>query len=89
MNGQDWTEVIGAFGVFALTTTVVTVVVIQVAATIRAKAVLAREDAYRRLAERAVETQEATERRLTALDQQITETQARLTAIEKVLKQVE
>jgi len=27
MTGQDWTEVIGAFGVFALTTTVVTVVI--------------------------------------------------------------
>jgi hypothetical protein len=89
MTGQDWTEVIGAFGVFALTTTVLTVVIIQVAATMRAKAALTREDAYRRLAERAVETQEATERRLTVLDEQVTQTQARLAAIEQVLKQVE
>ena len=89
MSGEDWAGVIGVFGVFTLITTVVTVVIVQVAATIRAKAALTREDVYRRLAERAVETQEATERRLTALDQQATETQARLSAIEKVLKQVE
>jgi hypothetical protein len=89
MTGQDWTEVIGAFGVFALTTIVTTVVIIQVATTIRAKAALSREDAYRRLAERGVETQEATERRLTVLDEQVTQAQARLAAIEQVLKQVE
>jgi hypothetical protein len=89
MNGQDWTEAIGACGVFALVTTVVTVAIIQVAATIRAKAVLAREDAYRRLAERAIETQEATERRLTALDERVNQSQARLASIEQVLKQVE
>ena len=67
----------------------VTVVIIQVAATIRAKVALSREDAYRRLAERAVETQEATERRLTTLDEQAAQAQARLAAIERVLKQVE
>lgn len=89
MNGQDWTEVIGAFGVFALVTTVVTVSIIQVATTIRAKAKVAREDAYRRLAERAVETQEATERRLVNLEEQVTQAQARLASIEQVLKQVE
>jgi len=89
MSGEDWAGVIGVFGVFTLITTVVTVVIIQVAATIRAKAALSREDAYRRLAERAVETQEATERRLSTLDEQVTQAHARLAAIEQVLKQVE
>ncbi len=89
MSGNDWAEVVGTFGIFAFIITVVTVVIVQVATTMRAKAALAREDEYRLLAQKAVDLQEATERRLAALDDQHGQTQARLAAIERILKQVE
>jgi len=89
MNGNDWAEVVGAVGIFAFITTVVTVIIVQVATTIRAKATLTREDEYRKLAEKAVQLQEATEKRLVTLDEQAQQTQARLTSIERILKQVE
>jgi hypothetical protein len=88
-NGNDWAEVVGAVGIFAFITTVVTVIIVQVATTIRAKAALTREDEYRKLAEKAVRLQEATEQRLVVLDEQARQTQARLTSIERILKQVE
>jgi hypothetical protein len=89
MTGDDWAEVVGAFGIFAFITTVITVMIVQVATTIRAKAALAREDEYRKLTERAVLLQEAIEKRLVALDEQAGQTQTRLTSIERILKQVE
>jgi hypothetical protein len=89
MSGSDWAEVVGAVGIFAFIITIITVIIVQMAATIRAKAVLAHEDEYRKLAERAVLLEEAIEKRLVALDEQAVQTQARLTSIERILKQVE
>lgn len=89
MSGHDWAEVVGAVGIFAFITTVITAIIVQVATTVRAKAALAREDEYRKLTERAVLLQEAIEKRLVALDEQAGQTQARLTSIERILKQVE
>jgi hypothetical protein len=89
MDGNDWAEVVGAIGLFAFVITVITVIIIQIGATVRAKAALAREDGYRQLAERAVVAQEATERRLAALEDRLGETRTRVGAIETVLKQVE
>ena len=89
MSGNDWAEVAGAVGIFAFVITITTVIIVQVATTIRAKAALAREDEYRKLAERASLLQEAIEKRLVALDEQAGQTQTRLTSIERILKQVE
>jgi hypothetical protein len=89
MSGQDWTEVVGAIGVFALVTTVITVTIVQLAATWRAKAALSREAEYRKLAEVTAQTQEATERRLASLDERFDQMQDRLASIERILKQVE
>jgi hypothetical protein len=89
MSGSDWAEVVGAVGIFAFIITIITVIIVQVAATIRAKAALAHEDEYRKLAERAVLLEEAIEKRLVALDEQAVQTQTRLTSIERILKQVE
>jgi len=89
MSGNDWAEVVGAVGIFAFIITIITVIIVQVATTIRAKAALAREDEYRKLAERAVLLQEVIEKRLGALDEQAGQTQTRLTSIERILKQVE
>ena len=82
MSDTDWQEVIGTIGIFILVTSVIVVSIWQVAATARARAVLAREKEYRQLADRAVVVQEATER-------QLGEMQARLTSVERLLKDVE
>jgi len=82
MNWHQWQEIIGVIGIFVLITVVLTVLIVQLAATWRAKAKLAREDEYRALAEKAVRTQEETERRLA-------DVQERLRSIEHVLKEVD
>ncbi|MFF7456753.1 hypothetical protein [Kitasatospora sp. NPDC008115] len=82
MSGNDWTEVVGALGLFLLVTVVLAVLVWQFGATCRAKAVLAREGEYRRLAEAAVGVQQETERQLADVRQ-------RLASLERILKEVE
>ncbi|GAA4536352.1 hypothetical protein [Amycolatopsis samaneae] len=82
MNWHQWQEIIGLTGVFVLITVVLTVAIVQLASTWRAKAALAREHEYRTLADRATRSQEETERRLA-------DVQDRLRAIERVLKEVE
>ncbi|MFD8497489.1 hypothetical protein [Amycolatopsis sp. NPDC059657] len=82
MNIRVWGEVAGVIGIFVLLTVVIAVAISQVAATWRAKAVLAREEEYRKLAERAVSSQENIER-------QLADMQTRLKSVEKVLKEVE
>ncbi|MFE7564170.1 hypothetical protein [Kitasatospora sp. NPDC057500] len=82
MSGSDWTEVVGALGLFLLVTVVLAVVVWQFGATYRAKALLAREGEYRRLAEAAVGVQQDTERQLSDVRQ-------RLASLERILKEVE
>ncbi|HYN95661.1 MAG TPA: hypothetical protein VES42_17580 [Pilimelia sp.] len=89
MSEHDWTEVVGAIGIFALLTTVITVTIVQLATSWRAKAALAREGAYRELAEAAVRAQEATERQLGQLNGRLAALEARVGSVERVLKEVE
>jgi signal transduction histidine kinase len=63
--------------------------VLQVGATRRARASLANDDALRRLTERAVGAQEATEKRLAAVDEQLVALGQRLTSVERILKDAE
>jgi hypothetical protein len=89
VTGQDWTEVVGTIGVFALVISVVTVGMWQLAATWRARVVLARESEYRTLADRSTLVQESTERQLAELGGRLAEVQTRLQSVERVLKEVE
>jgi len=89
MSVNDWTELAGAVGVFTLATVIISIAIVQLAATARAKATLAREEGYRKLAETAAQTQQAIERHLTALADQSEQTRQRLTAIERILADVE
>ncbi|UJW31899.1 hypothetical protein L3Q67_43235 [Saccharothrix sp. AJ9571] len=82
MSDNDWQELAGVIGIFVLITTVLTVAIWQLAVTWRAKAALAREDTYRRLAERAVTSQEDTQR-------QLAELRSRMDGMERILKEVE
>ena len=75
MDGHEMAEVVGAIGIFAFITTVVTVIIVQVFATVRARAALAREAEFKQLAVTAIAAQESIDRRLAD--------------IERILKQVE
>lgn len=82
MKWFQWQEIIGVAGVFVLITVVLTVTIVQLASTWRAKAALAREHEYRALAEKAIRAQEETE-------QQLREVRRSLRSIEHVLKEVD
>jgi hypothetical protein len=55
----------------------------------QAKARLANDDAYRQVAEKAVATQSENATTLASIQSALADVRARLTAIEKVLKEVE
>jgi hypothetical protein len=64
-------------------------VILQVGAGRRARATAARDDELRRIAERAVGAQEATEKRLAEITEQLAVMSQRLTVVERVLKDAE
>ncbi|WP_283135805.1 hypothetical protein [Rhizohabitans arisaemae] len=89
MSDTDWTQVVGTIGIFALLTSVITVIIWQLASTRRAKTLLVREHEYRKIAEDGLATQQSIERRLAELDEHLAETRTRLASIERILQQVE
>lgn len=89
MNEHEWTEIIGAIGMFVLLITVVALSIWQFAKTQRAKAVLAREEQYRKLAEAAVASQQNADRQLTELAAHMTDLRDRMSRVERILKEVE
>lgn len=89
MDGHDLAEVAGAIGIFAFITTVITVIIVQVGATVRARAALAREEEYRRMAEAGLETQREIEKRLAEAARNLGEMEKRMGALEKILLTVE
>lgn len=89
MSTTDWQEIIGTIGIFSLIAIVIVVSIWQFASTRRAKIVLAREDEYRRIADRSLLVQESVERQLAELGGRVAEMQTRLQTLERVLKEVE
>ena len=87
MSGVNGGMFLGAFAL-ALATVVIVTVVIQLSAAWRARALVAREEEYRKLADQAVsaELANASSARLAA--EQLTSIGTRLTAIEKLLREV-
>lgn len=88
-SSSDWTEVIGAAGLFALLITIIVVVATQLGAWMRARAKTTRETEYRLLAERMVAGQEEISRQVTQINEQLSDMRTRVKLIETVLKQVE
>ncbi|WP_267245273.1 hypothetical protein [Streptomyces sp. PR69] len=81
----DTVAAVGAGGVFLL----LIVIVWQVAATWRARMLAAREDEYRRLAERYARLlEDSTELHRRTLDE-LTQTRASLTSMEKMMREIE
>jgi hypothetical protein len=89
MDGHDLAEVAGAIGIFTFIITVITVIIVQVARTIRARMAFAHEDEYRKLAESGTDAQQRTEQHLGAIDGRLAAMEDRLESLEKVLKTVE
>ncbi|GGT36874.1 hypothetical protein P6B95_21890 [Streptomyces atratus] len=89
MNDHEWQEVIGTIGIFVLLIAVVVTIIWQGAISLRAKAQLARESEYKKLAEAAVTGQQNIERQLAEIGGQVSELQSRTDSIERVLKDVE
>ncbi|SES40771.1 hypothetical protein [Actinokineospora terrae] len=85
MGIRGWQEVVGVVGVFVL----LTVIVWQVAASVRARAAVTRDAAYRDLAQRAVSAQEALVAELAETRAQLTDLRTRLGSVERVLTEVE
>ncbi|MFG3553524.1 hypothetical protein ACGGAQ_03965 [Micromonospora sp. NPDC047557] len=89
MSEHDWTEVVGALGVFALLISVFTVSVVQLGKTRRARLEAARADDYRRLAETAAQAQAENTRLLAALDGRLGGMETRMATLERVLREVD
>ncbi|MBM0274635.1 hypothetical protein [Micromonospora tarensis] len=89
MSEHDWTEVVGAIGVFALLISVFTVTVVQLAKTRRARYEANRADDYRKLAETAAQAQAENARLLAALDGRLGGMETRMTSLERVLREVD
>lgn len=88
-QGQDMVEVAGTIGLLLLVTIVITVVVWQLTATWRAKALLGREEVYRKMVEDAARSQESIDRQLADLSERLTTMDARMASLERILKEVE
>ncbi|GAB3947431.1 hypothetical protein [Micromonospora vulcania] len=89
MSDHDWTEVVGAIGIFALLISVFTVTMVQLAKTRRARFDGARSDDYRRLAETAAQAQAENARLLAALDGRLAGMETRMGTLERVLREVD
>ena len=87
MSGVNGGMFLGAFAL-ALATVVVVTVVIQLAATWRARALVAREEEFRKLADQAVSAEQANASSARLAVEQLTSIGTRLTAIEKLLREV-
>ncbi|WP_435204192.1 hypothetical protein [Micromonospora sp. bgisy143] len=89
MSEHDWTEVVGAFGVFALLISVFTVTVVQLAKTRRARYEADRADDYRKLAETAAQAQAENAKLLAAMDGRLSGMETRMVTLERVLREVD
>ncbi|TDD28696.1 hypothetical protein E1287_32285 [Actinomadura sp. KC06] len=88
MEDDAWGVLIGGV-LFIVIGAVAIVLIWQVFATWRAKVQLAREDAYRKLAERSVTAEMETREDLLRISENLADLQKRMTSIEKVMREIE
>lgn len=79
---NDYSEMGAAIAGILMMTTVITVLIWQIFGTWRARMAVSREEAYRQLAEKAITLQ----RRIA---EDLTDVQTRMTAIERLMREVE
>lgn len=85
----DLTAMVAGSVLFLVVGAIAVVLIWQVFATWRAKVLLAREDAYRKLAERSIVTEMETREDLLKLSENMADLQKRMISIEKVMREIE
>lgn len=88
-NQAAWSGTIFVMVMSALGVALVIVLIWQIFATQRARAVLTREDEYRKLSERATAAQEQTAQDLSRMAAELADLRTRAAEMERVLKEVE
>ncbi|MFI0480211.1 hypothetical protein [Actinomadura sp. 9N215] len=88
MEDDAWGIIIGGV-LFIVVGAVAIVLIWQVFATWRAKVQLAREDAYRKLAERSITTEMETREDLLRISENLADLQKRMTSIERVMREID
>jgi hypothetical protein len=88
-DATSWSEAAIAIAGILFVTTVATVVVWQIFGTWRARMSVAREEAYRRLAEEATAAQQRIAGEQRKVAEELAELRGRVGAIEKLLREVE
>lgn len=86
---RGWQEMVGVVGIFGMAIVIVTIVVWNMAATWRARAILARDYEYRTLAEKAVQDQAVVRENLAGINGRLAEVEARMHSVERILKEIE
>jgi hypothetical protein len=86
---MSWQEAATGVTAMVLAGVIATVVIVQLAATWRARMAVAREDAYQRLAEQATQAQQDTAARLAQLGAELTEVRERTSHLEGLLREVD
>lgn len=86
---RGWQEMVGVVGIFGMAIVIVTIVVWNMAATWRARAILARDYEYRTLAEKAVRDQASVRENLAGINGRLAEVEARMHSVERILKEIE
>lgn len=88
MEDDAWGILIGGV-LFIVIGAVAIVLIWQVFATWRAKVQLAREDAYRKLAERSITSEMETREDLLRISESLADLQKRMTSIERVMREID
>lgn len=86
---MTWQETLMGASVLFLATALVAVVIVQAAATWRARMSVAREEAYRELAQAATTAQQETSRQLESLTAELRVVRERTERLERLLSEVE
>lgn len=87
-TGFSWTDVVFILGIFTILVTGVAIVVWQIFATWRARMSVAREEAYRKLAEEAIDAQRRTSDWMEKATAELAELRQRTAELERILKEV-
>lgn len=87
-TGFSWADVVFLLGGFTVILAAVAFVIWQIFATYRARAAIAREQAYQKLAESSARTQERIAEDLTKATRELEDLRTRMASVERMLREV-
>jgi uncharacterized membrane protein len=86
---MNWPEALTGAAAILLFAAIMVVLIVQVGATWRARMSVAREDAYRRLAEQATAAEQESARRLGQVETELTAVRTQTNELRRLLREVE